>query len=78
MFVPPEKRRIGLVFQDGALFPHMSVSGNIMYGRALTPEADRRVAATEAASRGWIGPMGRSECNATLIPWRRAEPTRTI
>ena len=43
MFVPPEKRRIGLVFQDGALFPHMSVSGNIMYGRALTPEADRRV-----------------------------------
>ena len=43
MFVPPEKRRIGLVFQDGALFPHMSVSGNIMYGRARTPEADRRV-----------------------------------
>jgi len=42
-FVPPEKRRIGLVFQDGALFPHMSVSGNIMYGRARTPEADRRV-----------------------------------
>ncbi|HIF12695.1 MAG TPA: ATP-binding cassette domain-containing protein, partial [Dehalococcoidia bacterium] len=37
MFVPPEKRRIGLVFQDGALFPHMSVSGNIMYGRARTP-----------------------------------------
>ena len=43
MFVPPEKRRIGLVFQDGALFPHMSVSGNIMYGRARTPAADRRV-----------------------------------
>ena len=43
MFVPPEKRRIGLVFQDGALFPHMSVSGNIMYGRARTPEADRRL-----------------------------------
>jgi len=43
MFVPPEKRRIGLVFQDGALFPHMSVSGNIMYGRARTPEADRLV-----------------------------------
>ncbi|MFP6594059.1 MAG: molybdenum ABC transporter ATP-binding protein [Dehalococcoidia bacterium] len=42
-FVPPEKRRIGLVFQDGALFPHMSVSGNIMYGRARTPEPDRRV-----------------------------------
>ncbi len=43
MFVPPEKRRIGLVFQDGALFPHMSVAGNIMYGRARTPESDRLV-----------------------------------
>ncbi len=43
MFVPPEKRRIGLVFQHGALFPHMSVAGNIMYGRARTPESDRLV-----------------------------------
>ncbi|MCH8236313.1 MAG: ATP-binding cassette domain-containing protein, partial [Chloroflexi bacterium] len=31
-FVPPERRRIGLVFQDGALFPHMSVAGTVRYG----------------------------------------------
>ena len=31
-FVPPERRRIGLVFQDYALFPHMTVSRNIAYG----------------------------------------------
>jgi iron(III) transport system ATP-binding protein len=31
-FVPPERRRIGMVFQDGALFPHMSVAGNVGYG----------------------------------------------
>ena len=31
-FVPPERRRVGLVFQDYALFPHMTVSRNIAYG----------------------------------------------
>lgn len=29
---PAHKRRIGLVFQDGALFPHLSVADNISYG----------------------------------------------
>lgn len=32
VFVPPEKRRVGMVFQDYALFPHMTVAGNIAYG----------------------------------------------
>jgi iron(III) transport system ATP-binding protein len=31
-FVPPEKRRIGVVFQDYALFPHYDVAGNVAYG----------------------------------------------
>jgi molybdate transport system ATP-binding protein len=33
--LPPERRRIGYVFQDGMLFPHMSVAANIDYGHAL-------------------------------------------
>ncbi|RXE57337.1 ABC transporter [Methanoculleus taiwanensis] len=32
---PPEKRRIGLVYQDYSLFPHMTVTGNIAFGLRL-------------------------------------------
>jgi iron(III) transport system ATP-binding protein len=31
-FTSPEKRRVGMVFQDYALFPHMNVQGNVAYG----------------------------------------------
>ena len=37
----PEQRRVGLVFQDSLLFPHLSVRGNLAYGEALTPAAER-------------------------------------
>ncbi|HVR30830.1 MAG TPA: ABC transporter ATP-binding protein, partial [Thermoanaerobaculia bacterium] len=41
-WVPPERRRIGMVFQEGALFPHLTVSGNVGYGlRGAADAADR-------------------------------------
>jgi molybdate transport system ATP-binding protein len=41
--LPPEKRRIGYVFQDGRLLPHLSVRANLTYGMNLTPAARRFV-----------------------------------
>jgi iron(III) transport system ATP-binding protein len=37
-FVPPEARRIGFVFQDYALFPHLRVGENIAFGLAQLPK----------------------------------------
>jgi iron(III) transport system ATP-binding protein len=47
-FVPPEKRNIGLVFQDWALFPHMSVAKNVGYGLTAAERSSGRVAETLA------------------------------
>lgn len=36
-WLPPEKRRVGLVFQDAKLFPHMSVATNLRFGLRRAP-----------------------------------------
>ncbi|MBV9785502.1 MAG: molybdenum ABC transporter ATP-binding protein [Acidisphaera sp.] len=36
-FLPPERRRVGLVFQEARLFPHISVLGNLRYGLRRAP-----------------------------------------
>ncbi len=58
--VPPERRDIGLVFQNYALFPHLTVAQNVRFGlemrRIPKAEAGRRVAAVlETVQLGQLG-----------------------
>jgi iron(III) transport system ATP-binding protein len=46
-FVAPEKRRVGLVFQDLALFPHLNASGNAAFGLFRDSKAEAAARAAE-------------------------------
>ena len=39
-FVPPEKRNVGLMFQDFALFPHLTIRDNVAFGLKSLPRED--------------------------------------
>lgn len=56
-FVPPHRRRLGYVFQETSLFPHLSVRRNLEYGRKRTSETERRVALDRAIGLLGIAPL---------------------
>jgi molybdate transport system ATP-binding protein len=41
--LPPEQRRIGVVFQHARLFPHLGVKQNLLYGYKRTPKPERKI-----------------------------------
>jgi molybdate transport system ATP-binding protein len=55
LFIPPEKRPVGVVFQDYLLFPHLSALDNVAFGprRRGLAKTPARVLAAE-----WLGRMG--------------------
>lgn len=70
--LPTEKRRLGLLFQDPLLFPHLDVAGNLLFGlRKRGSRAERRRLVEEAlASVGLDGFAGRD--TATLSGGQQA------
>ena len=51
VFVAPEKRAVGLMFQDFALFPHMTVLDNVRFGLKSLGQSDSKSAAMRAIER---------------------------
>ncbi|MCY3719677.1 MAG: ABC transporter ATP-binding protein [Anaerolineaceae bacterium] len=58
--VPPENRRVGMVFQDYALFPHLDVAGNISFGLKGSREQRRQRTETMLSLVGLEGFGARS------------------
>jgi molybdate transport system ATP-binding protein len=62
-YVPPERRNLGVVFQDALLFPHLSVLDNVGAGLRFTG-ASRRSARTHA--RAWVERIGIAELASAM------------
>jgi len=54
--VPPQRRRVGLLFQEHALFPHLTVRANVSYGLGGLPRAARAARVEEALALAGVGP----------------------
>ena len=57
LWVPPERRRVGYVPQDGALFPHLSVRANLLYGHRARPGAQPALALGSVVETLGLGPL---------------------
>ena len=55
--VPPERRRLGYVFQESRLFPHLNVRGNLEYGMRLVKRRERRITFDEVVEVLGIGAL---------------------
>ncbi len=57
IFVPPHRRKLGTIFQEGRLFPHMSVRQNLLYGAWFARAAQRHANLSRVAGLLGIGPL---------------------
>ncbi len=55
--LPPEQRRIGMVFQQGLLFPHLTVKDNLLYGWKRTPTDLRQIRPEAIIQALHLGPL---------------------
>ena len=59
--IPIERRRVGYVFQDARLFPHLTVRGNLHYGYALAAPGERYVNTEQVVELLGLGQIGRAQ-----------------
>lgn len=78
--LPSRKRRIGILFQDDLLFPHLSVGANLAFGIPdMVPPADRRGRVDEALERVGLGGFyGRDPLSLSGGQRARAALMRTL
>lgn len=55
IFVPKYRRRVGYVFQEGRLFPHLTVRQNLLFGRWFTAKRERHIALDQVLDLLGIG-----------------------
>ena len=55
--VPPQQRRIGYVFQDARLFPHLTIKNNLLYGRMWQPKGPSPIALEDVVSLLDLAPL---------------------
>jgi molybdate transport system ATP-binding protein len=55
--LPPEKRHVGVVFQDSLLFPHLTVAGNLRYGQRRRAKGGRMLDLARVVDVLEIGPL---------------------
>jgi len=68
---PPQERRVGVVFQEPTLFPHLTVRDNIRYGIPIRSRSDRDpVAINSAAGRDQVAIRSRSGGDQVASRWR--------
>ena len=78
-WLPPEERRVGMVFQDYALFPHLTVAGNVRYGLSGPGDPARGLLGPAGGLTGWEGaadgaprPIGEGGFRSRLRRWAGA------
>jgi iron(III) transport system ATP-binding protein len=59
-FLPPERRNVGLMFQDFALFPHLTNLANVMFGLKALPKAEAEREAMRALDRVGLGALAQA------------------